>query len=449
MYLGVVPVVFDHGQARMEGEGKAAEYAVKMRRLPDQRMMPELLERGAIGATELRELAVTLCRFHDEVHTTAEIARFGTPEVVGGNWEENFQQTADFRGKTITQAQYDEIRTYVQEFLRDESDLFGRRIDEDHIRDCHGDLRSDAVCFDDPLIVYDCIEFNERFRFSDVASDLAFLVMDMEFRGHRSLADELAGLYMRISRDTDLPVVLNFYRCYRAYIRGKVDSFLTAEAEVPEDVREEAARRAQAYFRLAHDLTRREPARYRGPVICMAGVTGTGKSHVAYAFAARIGAVVLSTDVIRKQLAGVDPTDHSGGEELYSLEMTRKTYAEVHRRAEALLADGRVVILDATYLKRDHRQEVANMASAHDRPFLVVECQLDPDKVRANLQSRQADPTAVSDGKWDVYLRQRDGFEAVTEVPPDQHIVVQTDQPLGKLLDELEHAVWALAPEQI
>ena len=286
-YLGVVPISFDEGAARVDAGGEPFDYAVKMRRLPDEGMMTPLLERDGVSLEQVAGLARRIAGFHAATERSAEIDRLGGLETVTLNWRENFEQTESVIGRTIDRRQFGEIRAFVEKALGLDADLFDLRVREGRVRDGHGDLRADAVCFeDDGVCIFDCIEFNERFRYSDVAADIAFLAMDLEERGRQDLSDELMSHYLGATLDATLPLLLPFYKCYRAYVRGKVDGFQLDQPEVAEAQQAQAAESARRYFALAHAYASQPAPRV---LIITAGVTGSGKSRLANALAARLG----------------------------------------------------------------------------------------------------------------------------------------------------------------
>lgn len=433
-YLGVSVITDDANGARVDGAGRVVEYAVRMRRLPADKMMAHLLERGGVTAPMVRSLGQRLASFHAGADTNERIAGFGRVGTVAANWQENFEQTAPFIGRTVSREQFDAIYAYVDRFIAANGDLIERRADEGRARDCHGDLRADAVVFeDDGICVFDCIEFNDRIRFSDVASDLAFLAMDLDFRGHPGLADELTGAYIETALDSTLSLVFNFYRCYRAYVRGKVDGFQVDEPEVPEVQREEARRKAQAYFRLA--------AAYAGQptppvVIAMSGFTGSGKTYLGDALAGRLGAFVSWSDVVRKRLAGIDPTQparvpfESG---IYSPEMTEQTYAALVDEARPFVQRRQPVLLDATFLRARQRALARGLAQAAGAQFLLVECRV-PDAVAQQRLAVRGERRAVSDGRPEIYRAQQSVYEPPDELPPGERLVLDSSRPLPELI---------------
>ena len=238
------------GRVSIDGPGRVIDYAVHMRRLPAERMMDRLLESGGLTDAMLRELAQRLARFHADSQTDRRIAEYGD-WAIRYAWDENIRQWADYVGDTISAEQDRIIRAYGKAFLAREAELLRRRVAELRIRDCHGDLRSDAVCFTDGVCIYDCIDFNRRLRYTDVAGDVGFLAMDMDYRGHGERAAAFVDAYVDASGDRDLRGVIDFYKCYRACVRGKVEGFRSRAAEVPASERRQAVRAARRYFELA------------------------------------------------------------------------------------------------------------------------------------------------------------------------------------------------------
>ncbi|HWQ28238.1 MAG TPA: AAA family ATPase [Dehalococcoidia bacterium] len=419
------------GAYRLGGDGEPVEWAVQMRRLPADRAMPALLARGEVDFDMIRAIAHRLAEFHLSAETSEYIASFGSVEAVMVNWRENFEQTAPYIGRTVTREQWERVKAYVESFVERERPLFERRVAEGRSRDCHGDLRAEAIVFrDGDVCIYDCIEFNDRIRYGDVASDIAFLAMDFDFRGRPDLADDLLGLYLNVAQDATLPLVLNFYRCYRAYVRGKVDGFQIDQTEVGKRQRASAARRAQRYFRLADAYAAQRVPR---TLVIVSGLSGAGKSFVAYALASRLGAQVVSSDVTRKRLAGVPPTEphrEPWGKGIYDPSLTERTYAAMLDEADGLLSLGRAVILDATFLKRAHRDAARRLAQRRRARFLALDLRCSEDEVRRRLSERVGERWVVSDGRWEIYQRQKETFEPLDELSPRERIVVNTEQPV-------------------
>jgi aminoglycoside phosphotransferase family enzyme len=250
-YLAVVPIVEEKTGFRIEGSGKAIEYAVKMKQLPQDRMMDVLLPRGQVTLEMVAMVAAKLAEFHKRAETNQEITAFGKLDIIRQNTDENFAQTEKYIGISITAEEYQHIKNYTDNFIDSNASLFDKRVREGRIRDCHGDLHTAHVCFTDDICIYDCIEFNDRFRYSDVASEIAFLAMDLDRYQQAGLSRHLVTTYVRLSHDEELLKLLDFYKCYRAYVRGKVESFKLDDPYIPEEEKAKVLTAAQSYFQLA------------------------------------------------------------------------------------------------------------------------------------------------------------------------------------------------------
>ena len=249
-YLDVVAITRDKEGMHIEGKGKAIEYAVKMRQLPQHRMMDALLVQNQVTSEMVTKVAEKLADFHQKAETNSRITAFGKLDLIRQNTDENFSQTEKYIDISMPRSQYERIKKYTTDFIHDNSALFAKRVNENRIKDCHGDLHAAHICFTKDICIYDCIEFNDRFRYSDVASEIAFLAMDLDRYQHRDLSQHLVNAYVELSRDRELLDLLNFYKCYRAYVRGKVESFKLDDPYIPEEEKAEALAAARSYFEL-------------------------------------------------------------------------------------------------------------------------------------------------------------------------------------------------------
>jgi len=249
-YLNVVAITRDEEGMHIEGKGKAIEYAVKMRQLPQRRMMDALLVQNQVTSKMVTRVAEKLADFHQKAETNSKIAAFGKLDVIHQNTDENFSQTEKYIDISMPRSQYERIKKYTNDFIHNNSTLFAKRVNEKRIKDCHGDLHAAHICFTEDICIYDCIEFNDRFRYSDVASEIAFLAMDLDRYHHADLSHHLVNSYMELSHDEELLDLLNFYKCYRAYVRAKVESFKLDDPYIPEEEKAEALAAARSYFEL-------------------------------------------------------------------------------------------------------------------------------------------------------------------------------------------------------
>jgi aminoglycoside phosphotransferase family enzyme len=257
IYLGVVRITKEGDQIHLEGKGEPVEYAVKMKQIPEEKLMHQLLERRRVTPKMIEAVSEKLVQFYFAAETNDLVKSFAKPERIRQDTDENFEQTVKYIDVTIPREVYEEVKNKTNDFLRTNGKIFHQRIASDRIRDCHGDLRLEHIFWGDEISIFDCIEFNQRFRYTDVAADIAFLAMDLDYHGREDLSEHLIGAYVGESGDHELMEVLDFYKCYRAYVRGKVESFRLDDPHIPEGEKREALKRAQKYFSLAHRYAQR------------------------------------------------------------------------------------------------------------------------------------------------------------------------------------------------
>jgi aminoglycoside phosphotransferase family enzyme len=219
-------------------------------------MMSNLLEKGKVDNKLINEIAKIIAEFHSKAETNKRISEFGSLAIIETNWKENFEQTSEFVGKTISTEDFALIRERIGDFIRKNSSLFQKRMGEGRVRDCHGDIHSGNIFVADRIYIFDAIEFNERFRYSDVASDVAFLAMDLDFKETTDLSNFFVEKYVEYSGDRELMKLLSFYKCYRAYVRGKVASFKLKDPSINREEKRIAMQEAKAYFKLASSYSK-------------------------------------------------------------------------------------------------------------------------------------------------------------------------------------------------
>jgi hypothetical protein len=250
MYVEVVPINRSK-TIKIKGEGKTVEYAVKMKRMPQEKMMSNLLKEKVVDSKIIDEIARIVSEFHSRAETSKQISEFGSWAIIETNWKENFEQTREFIGRTISMKDFELISKEIENFMRTSAALFEKRVEEGRVRDCHGDIHSDNIFVADRIYIFDAIEFNDRFRYSDVASDVAFLAMDLDFKERSDLSDFFVEKYVKYSGDEELMKLLPFYKCYRAYVRGKVTSFKLKDPNLSSEDKRAAMEEAKAYFKLS------------------------------------------------------------------------------------------------------------------------------------------------------------------------------------------------------
>ena len=250
MYLEVVPIN-KSSFIKIKGKGETVEYALKMKRIPQEKIMTKLLEENKVDQKLIDDIAKIIAEFHAKAETNTSISQFGSLATIRTNWNENFDQTRNVVDKTISAASFKLISEKVGDFINKNAALFEKRIAEGKIRDCHGDIHSGNIFLTDKVYIFDAIEFNERFRYSDVAADIGFLAMDLDFKSKENLSEFLIKKYIEYSSDKNLTALLPFYKCYRAYVRGKVVGFRLVDPNVSAEEKEATAKEAKSYLELA------------------------------------------------------------------------------------------------------------------------------------------------------------------------------------------------------
>jgi predicted kinase len=414
-----------------------------MRRLPDARRAESLLARAALSTVSIDAISARLAGFHAQAAHDARITSFGESPVIRESILENFAQTREVIGNYMPREEASELERWQTDFLTSHGPLFEERMRTGRIREGHGDLRLEHVYIDESgkLTILDCIEFNERFRFIDVCADIAFLSMDLAWRGRVDLAERLLASYAREADDYDLFSVIDFYESYRAYVRAKIATFLEADSTLPWNVRAHAAEEARRYFLLALSATRRSLV--APTLVAVGGVIASGKSTVAEWIASELGAPIVDADRTRKHMLGVAPTrpvSDAAWSGAYAPEFTERVYGEVLRRAEVVLASGRPVVLDASFRSETMRRDARTLAARLGVPFKLVECRVSASTCRARLEQR-ANEESVSDGRLAVFDEFVARFEAMDELSASEHLAVDTSLSHEATLSSLRQAL--------
>ncbi|CAB4244117.1 Predicted APH family phosphotransferase fused to gluconate kinase family enzyme [Methylacidimicrobium sp. AP8] len=399
-YLGVIPIVRQRGSLRFGGDGEPVEYAVQMARLAEEFFAKRLLLQGRFGEPELDRIAERLAAFYSGQQPDRATLDWGRVEKLKITSDENFAQTEVDIGRTIDRMTWETLRFFTEEFYRRQAALFERRIREGWIKSGHGDLHLEHIHISPKsLCIYDRIEFNERFRSVDVASDAAFLAMDLTFQGRVDLCCYFLERLARCLDDPDMLKLSDFYCCQRAYVRGKVESMTARDPLVPGEAQEACRRRARRYFALA---LRFATVGFRPAVLAVMGRIGSGKSTLAGGLGRAIGWPVLASDPIRKGLAGLPLEGRPSAEVrswLYSPEFSERTYRELLRRAGETLRTEHGCLLDATFARRDDRERLRELCRQAGADLLFLEAQAGENARKQRLSARADRPDVVSDAR--------------------------------------------------
>lgn len=429
VYLQIVAIRKTQGRYSLNGQGAIVDYAVKMRRLPDTRNLQFLLQQCAVTEQMLDHLAELLADFHTAYPPLLTQQGYGTINQVRADWQENFDQTSRYISDLIDPAIYDTLQQSVSSFLNRHANWFEQRVESGHVRDCHGDLRAEHIYFLVPaqIRIIDCIEFNQRFRYIDVASEVAFLAMDIERLGFPALANHFVRAYVRHAGDLTLYRLLDFYRCYRAFVRGKVAALRMDGKQAPID---ELTRLAKGYFNLAA----KEAERFSRPLLIItSGLIGSGKSSIAVEVAAALGVCLRQSDRIRKETLGltpIPPQQVQYGAGIYSGAARQRVYSVLADQAAMCLQAGQSVILDASFSQRDNRLQMAQLADKFNADFLILACIAPSTVIQNRLKARADDPSHISDARIDLLPSFSRHYEPIDRSEQASCLLIDTSQPL-------------------
>ena len=433
LYLEVLAITGSAEAPQLGGEGTPIEYALKMRQFPQDQMLSTLQANGELTAAHIDQMARQIAEFHLQAPRVSVEHPLGTPESVMAPVEQNFEQIRPFLTDKADLQQLDALQAWARSSFDRLHALLEKRKAEGFIRECHGDIHlGNATMIDGKVVIFDCIEFNEPFRLTDVYADAGFLAMDLEDRGLKSLSRRFISQYLELTGDYKGLELLNFYKAYRALVRAKVALFsMPADADGVQ--RATTLRQYRNYANLAESYSA-IPSRL---LAITHGVSAVGKSHVAMRLVEALGAVRLRSDVERKRLFGEQSSEAAGQLQtgIYHADASQATYERLHQLAAVILRAGFPVVIDATYLKQPQRQAAAEVASETGVPFLILDCNA-PDAVIASwLAQRQADQNDPSDATLEVVAAQQASREALSNEERLQSKRVETNE--SDSLDDL------------
>lgn len=435
LYLSVLPIIENSsGQFQMSSTTppivQVIEYAVQMRQFEKDGL--QLFNENQLTFAHMQSLGKRIARFHQQAKTNTNIQNYGSVDAIRQIDSNNFQLSQSFIHQTQTQSQSQQTYDFNHQFLTNHPDWFAQRQVNGKIRECHGDLHLRNLClFQDQLQVFDCIEFNQEFRYIDVLYDIAFLVMDLDFHGRPDLANEFLNTYLEQTGDYGGGILLPLYLIMRAYIRGNVISLSLNDPSISPTDKPALQQQAKAYYNLAYRYTHRP----QGQILLMSGLSGSGKSTVARQLARRINAIVIRSDAVRKHLAGIHLYQKGSGQgdakDIYTPEMTQKTYATLLELGLCLVQQGWSVILDAKYDRQALRQEVITQAKFAQIPLRIVACTAPVDVIRNRLLHRNND---ISDATIALLEAQRQQTEDFTDIEQPYVVPINTNQDLNSQL---------------
>ena len=427
LYCGLVPISGSPTAPKLDDESGIIEYAIRMKQFESEQLFSELANNEALTFEMVDELAENVARFHEEVEPAGTDADYGLPEQVYAPMTQNFEQIEALLEDDKLKVQLKQLEAWTESSFERLRPMLQARKRAGRVRDCHGDMHLGNITrYQGAVTLFDCIEFNDDFRWIDVISDIAFLVMDFEVSGLPHFANRFLNHYLESSGDYEGLKLLAFYKVYRAIVRAKIALFTMADPDSSESLRSEMLESCRRYVDLAERYTHL-PNRF---VLTMHGISGTGKSTVALRLVDRLGAIRVRSDVERKRLFGFSPHEHPNAElaaQMYSDDTNHRTYEKLAELCAAILDSGISVIIDATNLKQWQRECIQTVADSRGVPLCIAYCQASMSVIRDWIQKRSSEDHDPSDANLEVANKQILSRDALTAEEMQQTFVIHSN----------------------
>ncbi|MFB6354945.1 MAG: AAA family ATPase [bacterium] len=421
LYLGVLPITGSYDEPVLNGSGKPIEWCVKMKQFPDSQYLPRQLEDGNVSRRQIKQLARYVARFHEQLEPADPDTSHGNPTTIRQATTQNFDQILPLLEENRIQDRVNKLRGWSDSHFEDEYGWFERRKRQGYIRECHGDMHLRNMFVDDGQIkLFDCIEFNEDLRWIDVINDVACLLVDLDIHNYSELAHRFLNTYLNWSADYEGVAVLRFYRVYRAMVRAKVALMDHSGEDIP--------RKFLQYLESAENtISKRQPflAITRGP-------SASGKSTGVEKLMGVLDFIRLQTDVIRKQIHGLEPDEESNSglnQDMYTEEANRQTYETMAENARLLLQAGYPVIADGAFLDHNKRHDFYELSKTLNVPFRILNFTAPEKTLKQRVENRDhsENPSEAGIEVLEYQLSHRD---PLTEQEEHQALTIDTTEEI-------------------
>ncbi|MFP4403740.1 MAG: AAA family ATPase [Candidatus Woesearchaeota archaeon] len=441
IYLGVVRIIkkdnftkidesklmvdLDEDDQNFNENEEIIEYAVKMIRLPEDSLMSNYIKKDKLTKKHIKKISSILANFYKNAKTNDTINSYGSIENIKFITNQNFEQTEKYISSLFEMEKFNFIKSATNKFINSKKDLFNSRILNGKIKECHGDLHSGNIFINEKINIFDCIEFNEEFKNSDICCDIAFLSMDLDFNYKKDLSKYLISEFVDSTSDYLLYALLDFYKCYRAFVRAKVNAFMSDNPNLTNDEKNIYIENAKKYFHLAYryacifnDL--------KPTVLINCGFSGTGKSRWIKFASDMINSSILRTDSIRKKLLNIQPDtvkDEKYYQKYYSEEKRQLIYDYIYKKAKDILNHGGKVSIDATFIKKENRLSYKKLAEEFNAKFIIIHTVASSKIIKQRINERKEDENNLSDADFEnAYQFQLNNFDDITK---DEGLIIK------------------------
>ncbi|OPX54927.1 hypothetical protein SAMN02745127_02317 [Oceanospirillum multiglobuliferum] len=439
IYLDVLPISGTESEPRLGDDSAPFEYAVRMKQFDAERLLSNLQAESGLNQDHIDVMAEQIAQFHQRINKADSSTVLGDADQVMLPVQQNFDQVRALLTKKTALAQLEQLEGWAQDTFTRLRPLFERRKQEGMIRECHGDIHlGNVALIGDQVTLFDCIEFNDEFRWIDVISEVAFLVMDLESRGEQALARHFINHYLELTGDYEGIQLLSFYKSYRAMVRAKVSRFMLGDPSLSDEARANLEADYQRYIDLAEAYTV-----FKHPFMLITnGVSGSGKSWISRAVIKELGVIRIRSDVERKRLFGLEANadSHSELEQgIYTPEATEKTYQRLAELAGFVIQSATPVIIDATNLKLWQREALREKAEQLAVPVLILSFTASEETLRRRVLKRHAKGDDASEADVAVLEKQLQQQETISAEEASYTVTINTDEDNAsqRLLDSI------------
>ena len=432
-YLDVIAITGTKTNPAFNGTGRPIEYAIKMKQFPQDCQLDRLLARGKLELSHIRSLAESVADFHGNIATSDPEDRFGTPATIKDATDKCFDVINAFLTKADDARNLSDIQEWCDIEHARCCDIFRRRKQQGYIKECHGDMHLRNIAFtNNKILIFDCIEFEEDFRWIDVMSEIAFVVMDLDSRNQPEMASEFLNYYLEQTGDYRGLEVLRYYLVYRALVRAKVDCIRAHQADISASEKQEAMTEFQRYIGIAKSYLQTP----KSSLVIMHGLSGSGKTWVSSMLLRKERMIRIRSDIERKRLLSrnvMGTNTHTvppSPANLYSANATDMTYNTLYNAAYSMLDNHWSVIVDATFLKRDRRGRFQTLAETLSVNYYILECIANRDALVDRINHRLATGSDASDATEQVLKQQIDVIDGLSENEKASTITVDTSKSI-------------------